>query len=533
MLSNIASSSYLGVLCKTTLPCIFGGLHNNELSQMFLGQQFKTKYVRNFGSEPVRRSALMSYTKSGIAQCRNFGTEIVLGGLVGSGAVAALASFRYHVSGPDEYLVRTGLGIDDMIVSKKGFQWPFQTYQFIRMHPTNYSFDLQAMSSEKMEFVLPGSFTIGPYNDIECLKKYSRLLQSKEALDVLVKGIVEGETRIQSASMTLEQIFNDRKAFKEILIKNVQEELDQFGLKIYNANIRELQDSPGSEYFSFLRQQKRSQAENRAKVDVAEAQKLGDIGQKEREAMTRQQIAQYEANTVLQENSRRQEIEKSHAELNVIKAIAQQKTQIAYIEAENSAKVREAELQREVEQKRIAMETEKLRAIDLAKSQVGAEAHIKDAEGAATSLKIKAEAELYAKQKEADAILYTKQKEAEALLFFKQNEAKGITAVYEAQSDGLQKLIDSFGGNQAGLIQYLMLDRGLYERLAQTNADAIKGLNPKITIWNTNQDGENNSYTKPIADIIKMVPPLVSTINDQTGITPPSWLVNLPPKDTN
>lgn len=30
------------------------------------------------------------------------------------------------------------------------------------MQPHNYTFELQAMTSEKMEFTLPGVFTIGP-----------------------------------------------------------------------------------------------------------------------------------------------------------------------------------------------------------------------------------------------------------------------------------------------------------------------------------------------------------------------------------
>lgn len=58
-----------------------------------------------------------------------------------------------------------------------------------------------------------------------------------------------------------------------------------------------------------IRQKKRSEAENRAKIDVAEARKAGDIGTKEREAMTRQQVVQYEAETVTRENTRKQEIE--------------------------------------------------------------------------------------------------------------------------------------------------------------------------------------------------------------------------------
>jgi len=419
---------------------------------------------------------------------------------------------RYKVSQADQYLIRTGLGIHDISVSKQGYQWPFQSYRFIHLHPTNYTFDLSAMSSEKLEFILPGSYTIGPKDDPEAIKKYVKLLLSSSAtsqstqVDELVKGILEGETRLQSASMTIDQIFNDRKSFKEILIKNVQEELDQFGLIIYNANIKELQDSKGSEYFSFIRQKKRSEAENKAKVDIADAKKTGDIGAKEREAATRQQVADYESQTVLRENERKQDIEKSMAELAVVQSIAFQKKELAKIEAVNAAKIREAELQKEVEQKRVHFETEKMRASDMSKAQVQAEIHIKQAEGEATALKMKAEAELFAKRQEAE----------------------GILALYNAQSLGMQKLIDSFGGNKEALIQYLMLDKGLYEKLAHANADAIQGLQPKISIWSTGSDSaSSDDFSKPIANLLRMLPPLLTTINDQTGIKAPAWLADM------
>lgn len=439
--------------------------------------------------------------------------------VLSSGVGVLFAINRYRVSNPDEYLVRTGLGISDMWITKQGFQFPFQTYKFVQMHPKNYSFDLQAMSVEKMEFLLPCVFTIGPKDDTESLKKYVKLLpivvddagNDISNIEQLVKGILEGETRIQSAQMTVEEIFKDKKAFKEVLIQNVQNELDQFGLQIYNANIQEMKDSVGSEYFSFLRQKKRSESENKAKVDVAEAKKTGDIGDMERKAATRQQIASLEADTVLTENIKRQEIEKSNAELSVVNAAAKQKTQMANIEAEKRSLILEAELQKEVEQRRIAMETEKLRASGLSQAQVYAEIATKEAEGKAKAMEIEAVAKLFAKQKEAD----------------------GILAIYNAQSTGIQKLIDSFDGNKESFIQYSMLDKGIYEKLAQANAAAIKGLNPKISIWGgmDSSNGSNGStnYGKPITDILKMVPPLVSTIHEQTGmnIKPPSWIVDM------
>ena len=57
---------------------------------------------------------------------------------------------------------------------------------------------------------------------------------------------------------------------------------------------------------------------------------------------------------------------------------------------------------------------------------------------------------------------------------------------------------------------------------------AIQGLQPKINVWNTgNQDGSVDS-TAPIRNLFQSLPPLLSTIQDQTGMQPPSWLAQMP-----
>jgi flotillin len=77
-------------------------------------------------------------------------------------------------------------------------------------------------------------------------------------------------------------------------------------------------------------------------------------------------------------------------------------------------------------------------------------------------------------------------------------------------------------------MQYLMLTNGTYERLADANAHAIKGLQPKINVWNTGaSDGAPDSMA-PIRNLFQSLPPLLSTIQDQTGMAPPSWLAQMP-----
>lgn len=89
----------------------------------------------------------------------------------------------------------------------------------------------------------------------------------------------------------------------------------------------------------------------------------------------------------------------------------------------------------------------------------------------------------------------------------------------------------AFGG-PGGLIQYLMIEKGVYQDLAKANADAVRGLNPKMTIWNTgaqaggepsNNSGSNLGGMESIRNMYQMLPPLMSTINEQTGIVLPEW----------
>jgi len=79
-------------------------------------------------------------------------------------------------------------------------------------------------------------------------------------------------------------------------------------------------------------------------------------------------------------------------------------------------------------------------------------------------------------------------------------------------------------------MQYLMLTHGTYERLADANASAIKGLQPKINVWNTGSAGGDAAAdpTAPIRNLFQSLPPLLSTIHDQTGMQPPSWLAQMP-----
>jgi flotillin len=58
----------------------------------------------------------------------------------------------YHVSEPNSYLAITGVGIDNVRITKKSFIMPFQKVTKISITPFDFSMALQAMTSEKLQF---------------------------------------------------------------------------------------------------------------------------------------------------------------------------------------------------------------------------------------------------------------------------------------------------------------------------------------------------------------------------------------------
>ncbi len=101
------------------------------------------------------------------------------------------------------------------------------------IQPRDYPMSLRAMTKEKLQFELPVVFTIGPdvnkrgdfeaeHNDTDrgdALMKYSMLLADSanrgnaghEHIDNIIKGIIEGETRVLVSAMTMEEIFAERE----------------------------------------------------------------------------------------------------------------------------------------------------------------------------------------------------------------------------------------------------------------------------------------------------------------------------------
>jgi flotillin len=181
----------------------------------------------------------------------------------------------------------------------------------------------------------------------------------------------------------MDEICTQRETFKTRINQGIEDELKQFGLKIYNANIKELTDAPGSNYFQVLSRKAHETANNEAKVDVAQAQWKGNVGEAERRGNQERDIAKINAETAVSKTERDTERAKAEACYATRKAHFDQEVNIAQIEATRATESKDEELRKEVEIRRAQTELERLRASDVVKATILKESKAQAAEAKA------------------------------------------------------------------------------------------------------------------------------------------------------
>jgi flotillin len=251
---------------------------------------------------------------------------------------------------------------------------------------------------------------------------------------------------------------------------------------------------------------------------------LGEIGEAEKKGKARQEISKIDAQTAVLETERKSEKAKADAALTTTQTELDMGIKLAQIQASRNTEAKDAELQRVVETKRAEMELERRRANEVVRSRIDREVKQQTADAAFYSATKDADAALYREQKVGEGHKFRAMTEADAAFYAKQKEAEGLAEMAKAYGE----LANVLGG-PSGLLQFMMLQNKTYEKLAETNARALNGLQPKISVWNTGSDG-NADATAPIRNLMQSLPPLLQTVQEQTGITPPTWLAQMPPQ---
>ena len=399
------------------------------------------------------------------------------------------------------------------------FVWPIiQDYAYLSLTPISIDANLtNALSRQNIRVDVPSRFTVGISTDPEYMNAAAeRLLgQTPVQIQELARDILFGQLRLVIATMSIEELNNDRDKFLEAISANVEVELKKIGLRLINVNGTDIKDESG--YIEALGQEaaatainaakvKVAKQENDAKVKVAEQEMAGESGKAQFQMETRKAVAAANAEAIKGENAAKVQIAHSDADLRERQAEAQRRATAA----EKVAQAQALEEAYSAEQKAELARADRERASQQANVIVAQEVEKK-------RLVIEAEAE--AEQKRVNA-----KGEADAIFAKMEAEAKGLYEILTKQAEGYDRMIQAAGGDATKAYTLLLLEK--LPELVKTQVEAIKGINiDKVTVWdggNNSADGKT-STANFVSGLMKSVPPL-SDLFEQAGMSLPEYL---------
>lgn len=413
-----------------------------------------------------------------------------------------------------------------------------QDYAYLSLTPLTINIPLQnALSLQNIRINVPSTFTVGISTQPAIMANAAERLLGLDdpALEDMAREIIFGQLRLTVASLTIEQINQDRESFLESIRKNVEPELNKIGLYLINVNITDITDE--STYIESIGKKAAAEAINRARVDVSDQEKMGAIGEaeafREKDVRVAENAAQAVKGTKAAEADRRIYVQQQEAgavkgekAAEADRRVFVQEKEAQAIDGENQAKaniaeynaqlaVREAEALRQgevakreaealIQKAQYLAEQERLRAAEIAREEIDKQ-----------KVEIAAEAEAEKLRREARG-------EADAILARYKAEAEGTLSVLQAKADGYQRLVEAAGGDAKAAATLLMVEK--IEAIVSSQVEAIKNLQiDKITVWDSGDAGRGSSTAGFLSSLIKSLPP-IHELSEMAGVELPEYL---------
>ena len=387
------------------------------------------------------------------------------------------------------------------------FVWPIiQDYAYLSLTPISIDANLtNALSGQNIRVDVPSRFTVGISTDPEYMTAAAERLLGLSAVQIqeLARDILFGQLRLVIATMSIEELNNDRDKFLAAISANVEVELKKIGLRLINVNVTDINDESG--YIEALGREAAAKAINEAKVRVAEQEKIGEIGKAEANRETRIRTAEANALAIKGENEAKVQIANSDAERREREAEAQRKAVAAEKVAQAKALEEAYSAEKQAEEARADRERATQAANVIVAQEIEKKRKIIEAEAEAEKVRVNAKGE-------ADAA-YAKM----------EAEARGLFEILNKQAQGYDKMIQAAGGDAQNAYILLLLEK--LPELVKTQVEAVKGINiDKVTVWDSGANADGKSSTANfVSGLMKSVPPLNELFN-QAGLSLPEYL---------
>lgn len=525
-------------------------------------------------------------------------SPVVLGaGLAGLILVSLLVLFvtRYRRCPANRVLVISGRVGDNQsarVISGGGaFVWPvLQQADFLSLLPLQIPVELtDALSLENIRVRVPSQVTVAVGDTSEYqMNAAARLLGlSSDEVKSIASNIIFGQMRQVIASMGIEEINRDRENFRKHIEDALEPELRKVGLKLINVNITDINDESG--YIEAIGREAGARAVQKARGDVAEQEKLGEIrvaeatqeraiavanaerereigvktaerdtavriAELDRETAVAQQRAEFARDTEVAEADQAKRIAVAAYNAKAVEgeAKADQERRIALaranaeaIEGESQAQARIAAAEAELQMRRAEAyeqgETKKRvaeAAVEEAQNRALARAAIAEAERVEAERRAALEAPAKAEkakriveaEAEGEGRRIKAQAEADAILARLRAEAQGEYEKLAKKAEGLGRIVAECGSADSA---YKLLVLEHLDHLASTAAQAMSSVKfDKVVVWGgANGNGDSTAGVGNfIRDLAGVFPPVMEVMRDIGGVQLPESVMSFVPE---
>ncbi|XP_048016220.1 flotillin-2b [Megalobrama amblycephala] len=341
--------------------------------------------------------------------------------------------------GPNEALVVSGAccGSDDKTYVVGGWAWAWWlisdtqriTLEIMTLQPKCEDVE----TAEGVAITVTGVAQIKVMTDKDLLAVACEQFLGKSVMEIkaVVLQTLEGHLRSILGTLTVEQIYQDRDQFAQLVREVAAPDVGRMGIEILSFTIKDVYDK--LDYLSSLGKTQTAAVQRDADIGVAEAER--DAGIREAECKKEMMDVKFLADTKMADSKRELELQKAafNQEVNTKKA----ESQLAY------------ELQAAKEQQKITLEEIEIEVVQRKKQIAIEEKEIERTEMELTAtVKRPAEAEAYKMQQLAEGQklkkVLTAQAEAEKIRKIGEAEALSISSVGKAEAESMRLKAEAY-----------------------------------------------------------------------------------------
>lgn len=387
----------------------------------------------------------------------------------------------YKVADVDKALIITG-GKEPVIkVSGGGFVIPiFRKHSYFDLCMLTVPADGDEIKTKtSVPIIVDWTAQIRPdARDVDVLRKAVVSFKERGPEGIIddVKLTLMGSVRSVVATMTPEQVQNDKDTFKATIEESVSDELREMGLELVSLNIQDITDRNG--YYDDIaakdKEEKRKEAERVRSIadqQIREQAALSGRIATEKELETELKIAEKQRDNNLKKAEFKAETDKANADAEIAgqlqqtirsQEIAEQEGRVAVVRQEqaNLAALKHQEVVKtEAESSKIQAEIKASEDAKVAEINASANAKVAETKAAGEAKALETEANGKAKAVEAEALGRAKAVEAEANGEARATEAKATAEAnaIKAKGDAEADIISKKGLAEAEAIRARLL----------------------------------------------------------------------------